>query len=188
MHSDQVSYPWFAVQVRPRYEKLVAQVLENKGYEQFLPLQRQRRAWSDRIKKIDQPLFPGYLFARFDPSSRLPILITPGVIRVVASAGTPLPVDVKEIDAIRAIVSSGLAAQPWPYLTVGQRVSIGHGSLRGLEGILVAVKNSRRLVLSVTLLQRSVAVEIDQEVVTAVAAPKMLPRLGASTLQRSSAA
>ena len=154
--------PWFALQVRSRYEKTVASFLDAKGYEWFLPTYRSRKRWSDRIKESDLPLFPGYLFCRFDPEVRLPILKTPGLISIVGSAKIPIPVDTAEITALRTLVGSGLQRQPWPYLQAGERVRIEHGALSGLEGIFLHEKGADRLVLSVTLLQRSIAAEIER--------------------------
>ena len=155
------SLPWFALQIRSRYEKIAATLLRGKGYELFLPLYKSRRCWSDRIKELELPLFPGYLFCRFDPLDRLPILVTPGVIQVVGIGRNPAPVDDAEITNIQTAVQSGLPRQPWPFLQVGQRVKVKRGPLQGLEGILLDFKGRQRLVLSVTLLQRSVAIEVD---------------------------
>jgi transcription antitermination factor NusG len=155
------SLPWFALQVRSRYEKNVAAFLDGKGYEWLLPTYRSRRRWSDRMKDVELPLFPGYLFCRFDPQDRLPILKTPGMISIVGTAKIPTAVSEAEIEALRTLVRSGLPRQPWPFLQVGQRVRIEHGSLFGLEGILLRHKGQDRLVLSISLLQRSTAVEIE---------------------------
>lgn len=163
-----VQFPWFALQVRTRHEMGVADHLRGKGYEWFLPLYKCRKRWSDRVKIVDAPLFPGYLFCRFNPQDRLPILKTPGVIQIVGYSGLPVPVDEFEINAIQTLVASGVPKQPWPFLAVGDRVRIESGALRDLEGILVKFKGDHRLVLSVTLLQRSVAVEIDSEFVTSL--------------------
>jgi transcription antitermination factor NusG len=152
---------WFALQVRSRYEKNVANFLDGKGYEWFLPTYKSHRRWSDRIKELELPLFPGYLFCRFNPQDRLPILKTPGMISIVGTAKVPTAVDETEIVALRTLVNSGVSRQPWPFLQIGQRVRIEHGSLAGLEGILIQQKRADRLVLSVSLLQRSVAAEID---------------------------
>ncbi len=154
--------PWFALHVETNREKHVAALLRNKGYTEFLPLYRARRRWSDRYKDVQLALFPGYLFCRFDPLHRLPILTTPGVRYVVGSGRTPVPVSDDEIEAIRRIVTCGLSSLPWPFLRVGDFVRLEEGPLAGLEGILIQVKNQHRLVVSVTLLQRSVAVEIDR--------------------------
>lgn len=161
-------FSWFALQVRTRHEAGVAGFLEGKGYEFFLPLVASTKRWSDRVKKIENPLFPGYLFCRFDPQQRLPILKTPGVIQIVGYNRNPVPVDESQISGIQALVASGLPSQPWPFLTVGQRVRIESGALRGYEGLLVEFKGNRRLVLSISLLHRSVAVEIDSAAVSAV--------------------
>jgi transcription antitermination factor NusG len=165
---DMSGYPWYALQVRPRYEKIVASALLSKGYEGFLPLYRHRSRWSDRIKEIHLPLFPGYLFCRFDINRRLPILVTPGIVRVVGVGKAIYPVEESEIAALQAVVVSGLQAQPWSFLNVGQKVRIEFGALTGVEGVLLGVKGSSKLIISVTLLQRSVAVEIDEAWVASV--------------------
>ena len=160
--------PWFALQVRTRYEKNVASFLDGKGYEWFLPTYMSRRRWSDRTKELELPLFPGYLFCRFNPQERLPILKTPGMISIVGTSKTPTPVDASEIVALRTLVRSDIPRQPWPFLKVGQRVRIEYGALSGLEGILLQVKGSDRIVLSVSLLQRSVAAEVDSSWITPI--------------------
>jgi transcription antitermination factor NusG len=165
---DATRYPWFALQVRVRHEVGVSDHLKGKGYEWFLPLYKSRRRWSDRVKEIEAPLFPGYLFCRFDPHDRLPILKTPGVAQIVGYNHIPIPVDEHEIMAIRRLVASGVPNFPCAYLEVGSKVRIDTGALRGLEGILMDVKGKRRLVLSISLLQRSVAVEIDSDAVSVV--------------------
>src|SRR5271168_2285107 len=161
-------FPWFALQVRTRYEAGVADQLSRQGYDRFLPLYKLRKRWSDRIKEVDAPLFPGYLFCRFNPQDRLPILKTPGVIQIVGFKTGPAVVDEAEIRSIQTLVAAGVPHQPWPFLAAGDRVRIESGPLLGLEGILTEVRRSHRLVLSVTLLQRSVAVEIDSALVTAI--------------------
>ena len=168
----EAQYPWFALQVRTRHEAGVADYLQGKGYEYFLPMYKARRRWSDRTKQVNVPLFPGYLFCRFDPQNRLPILKTPGVTQIVGYNRVPVAVDENEINAIRTLVDSGLPNQPCAFLELGNRVRIEAGALRGLEGILLEVKGKRKLVLSITLLQRSVAVEIDSESVSVVPTPR----------------
>ena len=154
--------------VRPHCEKTTATILQNKGYQEFLPLYRSRRPWPDRTKQLDLPLFPGYVFCRFSPHGRLPILTTPGLVHIVGIGKVPVPVDEQEIEAIHTIIKSGLAAEPWPFVKVGNLVRIDHGCLYGLEGILIETKKRHRLVVSVTLLQRSVAVETDRDWVSLV--------------------
>ena len=161
--------PWYALQVRPRFEKVVASTLVSKGYEGFLPLYRHRSKWSDRIKEIELPLFSGYMFCRFDVNKRLPILITPGVVQVVGIGRVPHPVTDEEIMALQSIVISGLQAEPRSYLNVGRKVRVEVGPLAGVEGIVTMLKGAHRLVVSVNLLQRSVSVEIDESWVLPVA-------------------
>ena len=155
--------PWYALRIQSRLGSLTSTTLRGKGYEEFFPLYWSRRRWSDRIKRVELPLFPGYLFCQFEVSDRLPILTTPGVIGIVGAGKLPVPVDPDEIEAIRAILRSGLAAQPWPLLCVGSKVYIEGGPLAGLEGIITNTDKVYRLIVSVSLLQRSVAVEIDRE-------------------------
>lgn len=168
---------WYALRVQSRLSSLASTTLRGKGYEEFLPLYRSRRKWSDRIKELELPLFPGYLFCRFDVSDRLmPILTTPGVIGILGAGKTPVPVDIEEIEAIRAILRSGLAAQPWPLLRVGAKVYIERGPLAGLEGIVINTDKVYRLIVSVSMLQRSVAVEIDREWARPIADGNGAPR------------
>jgi transcription antitermination factor NusG len=142
--------------------------LQSKGYEQYLPVYRRRQRWSDRIVETDRPLFPGYVFCRFDARKRLPIVSTPGVVSVVGFGSEPAPISDSEIEAVRAILRSGLAAEPCPFLREGQRIRVRRGSLEGLEGILLKKKSDWRIVVSVAMLQRSVAVEIDREWITII--------------------
>lgn len=157
------SYAWYAVRVRSQHEDMVARHLRVRGLESFLPLYKQQHRWSDRFKELELPLFPGYVFCQFDPKNRLPVLTVPGVVHVVGAGKNPVPIDEAEITAIQAAVKAGLPRQPWPFLEVGQSVRIDYGPLCGIEGILLGFKGRRRLVLSITLLQRSVAVEMNEE-------------------------
>jgi transcription antitermination factor NusG len=160
--------PWYALQVRPRFEKIIATTLAGKGFEGFLPLYRHRSRWSDRMKEVELPLFPGYLFCKFDINKRLPILITPGVMHVVGVGKTPHAIDDDEIAALQSIVLSGLQTEPRSYLNIGDKVRIEIGPLAGVEGILQSMKGSSRLIVSVGLLQRSVSVEINESWVVPV--------------------
>jgi transcription antitermination factor NusG len=159
---------WYALQVWSRKESAVLAHLEGLGYECFLPTYKSRRQWSDRVKEREQPLFPGYLFSRFDFQNRRSLVMAPGVIQIVGNGKTPLPVAPDEMERLQIAVASDSARQPWPYIAVGERVRVNHGSLRGLEGILINIKGSHRVVLSVSLLQRSVAIEVDLLWVTAI--------------------
>jgi len=168
-------FPWFALQVWSRREGLVATQLRGQGYECFLPLSKSIRRWSDRVKEVELPLFPGYLFCRFDLHNRGPLLMTPGIRQIVGVGRTPMSVEESEVEAIRQALASGLPSQPWPFLQIGERVRVSHGSLKNLEGILVNFKGSNRVVLSVTLLQRSVAMEVDLSWVTPLDEAKAAP-------------
>jgi transcription antitermination factor NusG len=152
---------WYALQVRSRKEGYVASQIMGQGYECLLPTYKSVRKWSDRVKEVEQPLFPGYLFCRFDFQNRRPVITTPGVLQIVGYGRTAISVSDEEIQSLQLAVSSGMPKQPWPFLEVGQRVRVNYGTLSGLEGILVNVKGNQRVILSVTLLQRSVAMEVE---------------------------
>jgi transcription antitermination factor NusG len=161
-------WPWFAIMARTGREKSSTLLLENAGYECLLPVSKYTRHWSDRKKEVEVPLFPGYLFCRMDPYNRLPVLMTPGVIQIVGAGKTLIPVQEEEIVAIQRVIRNGLVTMPWPYLQVGQVARIEEGPLRGMTGIIVRIKSGMKLVLSVSLLQRSVAVEIDRSWISGV--------------------
>ena len=166
---------WYALYVNVRREKVTAAALHNRGFEKFLPFGRTRRHWSDRIKEVEVPLFPRYLFCRFNVQERHRVLTTPGIEYIVGIGKIPVPVPDVEISAMETVMNAGVTTQPWPFLQTGQWVRIEEGVLSGLEGILLDFRGSRRLVISVTLLQRSVAVEIDRLDVTPVAPPHRPP-------------
>ena len=170
MSSDERQCRWFAIRTRSQCEKRTTVALRNRGYEPFLPLYRVERRWSDRIRKMDVPLFSGYLFCRFDVNFRLPILTTPSVVEIVGIGRTPVPIDDTEIASIQTLVESGLSVEPTAFLEVGRPVGVVAGPLRGLKGILLHSSNSDRLVVSITLLRRSVAAEIDRRWVVPAAA------------------
>jgi transcription antitermination factor NusG len=154
---------WFALRVKSNFERTTALHLTQRGYEDFLPTYRARSRWSDRLKESEKLLFPGYVFCRFNPLNRLPIVTTPGVLHVVGLGREPVPIDEGEIESIRATIRSGVPVQPWPFLQVGERVVIDRGPLEGIEGLVVQLKGAFRLVVSIGLLQRSVAAEIERE-------------------------
>jgi len=153
--------PYFAIQVAPKAERQVTELLLAKGYEPLLPLYKEKRQWADRIKTIETPLFPGYLFCRLDISNRLPVLTTPGVKRLVGAGKQPLPIGDHEIEAVKAIAASGVKAEPWRRVTVGQHIRLMAGPLKGAEGTLIQHKKEYRLVVSIDILDRAVATEID---------------------------
>lgn len=163
--------PWFAVRVKSNYEKPVSAILRGKGFEEFVPMYRARRHWSDRIKVIDLPLFPGYLFCRLDLNKRLPLLTTPGFLYLVGKGKTPEPLDENEIIAIQSVVRSGVPALPWSSLVVGSKVRLERGPLRGVEGVVAKVADQHRIFVNVTLLQRSVSVEVHPDWIRSVGGP-----------------
>ena len=170
--SDNCEFHWYALHVRERFEKIVSTNLTGKGYEVFLPTYSSRRRWSDRIKVIEMPLFSGYVFCRFYFGERLPILTVPGVQHVVSFGQTVTPVDPTELNALRSAVDSGLPCEPWPYLEVGHRVRVENGPLTGLEGFVLDITKPCKLVISLNLLSRSVAVELDRVSVKPIPSPK----------------
>ena len=174
------SYPWFALQVHTRRESVVEQALRRKSYETFLPTYKECRQYSDRVRKIDSALFPGYLFCRLNVENRLSVLTTPGVYDVVRAGERFQPVEESEIAAIQQVVTSGCAAKPWPFLKAGDRVRVQFGSLAGVTGYLISEKGTERLVLSISMLQRSVSVEVDRTWVQPEPGAHRLPALHAA--------
>jgi transcription antitermination factor NusG len=169
--ADSPVAAWYALQVKTTHEKRTAAMLDQKGHDHFLPLYRVRRRWSDRIKEVDQPLFPGYLFCRFAASARAGILKTAGVTRVVGIGGVPIPIEEHEIRSIQQAVNSGLEVHPHVYLETGQRVRIESGPFKDVEGVIVEVRKRHQLILSIGLLQRAISVEIDSAWVVPVSPP-----------------
>jgi transcription antitermination factor NusG len=161
--STDTQTAWFAIRVRSNCERTASAVLEGKGFPSFFPCYQGRRIPSRSSKLIDIPLFPGYVFSRFDPDDRLPVLVTPGLVSIVSFGRIPAPIPESQISAIRTMVDSRLRVQPWPFLQVGQRVRIHTGPLVGLEGFVLSLRKDCRLVVSIDLLQRSVAAEIDRD-------------------------
>ena len=155
-------YLWFVLMVRNRWEKSAAQCLARKGFECLLPISRQRHQWSDRWKEVEVVLFPGYLFCRLDPERRLPVLTVPGVLSIVGTRSGFTPVGRDEIAAVELVGRAGVPAQPWPFVEMGQAVYLDQGPLRGLTGIVLMRKQESKLIISVQLLKRSIAVEIDR--------------------------
>ena len=130
------------------------------------------------MKSVDLPLFPGYVFCRFDYEHRQAVLTTPGVSSIIGFDSAPAPVSDAEIERVQAIVASGLPAQPWPYLHVGEAVRIDHGALAGLEGVLIREKDALRVVVTIDMLRRAVAVEVDRDTIRPLpsARPRQLSR------------
>ncbi len=169
---------WYALYTRHQHEKMVDQVLTNKGFDTFLPLYATTHNWKDRTKSLTLPLFPCYVFLRGGIERRLQILTTPGIYGLVSSAGQPAVIPDIEIDAIRRVVESGARVEAHPYLKCGNWVRVKSGPLAGIEGILVRKKNISRLVLSVEILGTAAAIEVEAFQVEEVNAPQ--PRDGST--------
>lgn len=152
---------WYAIQVKYQMEKIVASMLEGKGYEKFLPMYTVRKRWSDRIQSVELPLFPGYIFCRMGETARGMIKSTPGIIQIVAFGGRPYPISDLDIDAMRRISLLG-SPHPTSYCTIGQRVRIEHGPLSGITGILKQVRNGHILIVSVDMITKSVSISVDE--------------------------
>jgi transcription antitermination factor NusG len=152
---------WYAIQTRSRHEKMVRDQLAAKNITHLLPLWRKRSQWKDRVKIIELPLFTGYLFGHFALQSRLEILNTVGVARLVSLNGKPEPIPEEQIAVVQKMITERLPYDPHPYLTTGMRVRVKRGVLAGTEGILVAKTRHQRLVISIDLIQKAVAVNID---------------------------
>jgi transcription antitermination factor NusG len=165
---DPYELHWFAAHTSANHEKRVAEQLVVRSVEHFLPLYQSVRRWSDRRVELQLPLFPGYVFVRLALCDRLRVLQVPGVAKLVGSNGTPSALPREEIDALRTSLANGGRTQPHPYLTVGRRVRVKAGPLAGMEGILVKRKNRARFVMTVELIQRAMAIEIDEADLDAV--------------------
>jgi transcription antitermination factor NusG len=156
--------PWFALKVRTGFEKIATAALRHRGYDPFCPAYQERKRYCDRVKTVERLVFPGYMFCQFQLEKKLPVISSPAVEYIVAFGGRALPVPEEEVEAIRRMVESG--ARPCGYLTVGQRVRIEDGPLAGIEGILVRGSDGSQVVVSIELLQRSVAVRVGEECVS----------------------
>jgi len=157
-HSD-----WLAVQVHAGREFYSARHLHDRGYDVFLPAYDEHRRWSDRVTTIRRALFDGYLFCRAVNQAVALIVTAPAVIRVVGTSSGPLPIPLEEIEALKRIVDARLAVRPTPFVQAGQRVRVESGPLCGTHGVVLTVTGPRSLLVSITLLQRSVAVDLAPE-------------------------
>jgi transcriptional antiterminator NusG len=158
-----VDASWFAIWTRSRHEKLVRDQIAKKGVvDVFLPTIGKWSRWKDRKKKIDWPLFPGYVFAKFVPDERVGILKVDGVVQIISNNGVMSSIPDEEIESIRTLVESELAYDPVPLIKEGDLVKVTSGPLKGVVGRLVTKKGAAaRLVLSVDLIGQAVSVEVD---------------------------
>ncbi len=153
---------WYALYTCSRHEKRVAEQIERRRVSCFLPMYRSVRRWKDRRKELELALFPGYVFVQMSLSSKLRVLEVPGAVRLVSFNGKPAPVPTEDIEALRTRLSGNAKIQPHPYLRVGRRVRVHSGPFQGLEGIVVRRKDRCRLIFSIDLIQRSLAIEVDE--------------------------
>jgi transcription antitermination factor NusG len=153
---------WYAAYTWTHHERRVAQQLDERQVENFVPLYRSVRRWKDRRKELQLALFPSYVFVRMDPKDRVRVLQLPGVVSFVNFHGTPAPLPDSEIETLRRGSSNPTKIAPHPYLKVGRRVRVNGGPFAGAEGILVRRREGCRVVVSIDLLMRSVALEIDE--------------------------
>jgi len=165
MNSQQ--HRWFAIQTLSRHEKVVRSQLEMRTIETFLPTMRRLSQWTDRKKEIEVPLFAGYCFARFTFANQLPVLQSQGVVRVIGFGGRPEPIPDEEIESLRKLISGPSNYVCCPYLSEGMLVEVVSGPLQGVKGRLVREAKHCRLVLSITLIQRAVTIEVDAASVAA---------------------
>jgi transcription antitermination factor NusG len=186
---DEISAEaWYAAYTKHQHESKAKEALVRKGFNVLLPLYETLHKWKDRNKKVFLPVFPCYLFLRTNLDRKREILTTPGVFWLVENAGRACPIPESDIDAIGRIIRSGVPIEPHPYLKCGEFVRVHTGPLTGIRGILTRIKNRCRVVLSVELLQKSVAVEVDAAMVepfpmAAPNSPRRAPRnnIGAQT-------
>jgi transcription termination/antitermination protein NusG len=158
---DNFTLRWYAAYTRSNHEKSSAQQMAKRSIEHLVPTYESVRTWRDRRKRLDLPLFPGYVFVRVALENRLSVLNVPGVVRLVGFANRPVALADAEIEKLRTVVKHGLHAEPHAYLTIGRRVRITRGALQGMEGLLIRKKGRVRLLLSVDLIRQSAMIEVD---------------------------
>lgn len=166
---DSVPGPWFALQIAARMEMRAASALQAKGFEPFLPKYKVKRIWSDRVKTLELPLFPGYVFCRLNEGGSGLVVATSGVLRIVSFGGKPCPVNEQDMLAIQKISCSNADVTPCPFENIGHKVRILEGPLAGVVGIIIRNKK-QRLIVSIEMLMRSVAIDVDVEKVSLIAA------------------
>lgn len=167
-HDNATNMPleWYAFRVRPRHEKSVTLQLHEKGEECFLPLIKESRRWAKRLSHVELPLIPGYVFCRSYRFALLPVLKTPGVMDVVRTGRSPASIPAEEINALDRAINASLRVEPYPYFEIGHKLEICRGPLAGVPGTVIEYRNTKRLILSVSILRRSVLVHVDLTAVT----------------------
>lgn len=160
---------WYALYTAPRHEKFVEEQMTRRGITCFVPLYRSMRRWKDRRKELALVLFPGYVFVKIALANRLQVLQLPGAVHLVSFNGQPAALPEEEIENLRTRLSGLRGIEPHPYLRVGRRVRVRSGPLQGLEGVIQRNKDHCRIVFSIHLIARSVAVEVDESDVECIA-------------------
>jgi len=171
MSTENPVRQWFAVYTRSNHEKSVAEQMEKRSIERFLPTYEVVRKWKDRRMRLSVPLFPGYVFVRFAFDHRIGVLAVPGVVRLVGFNGQPAALAESEIETLRLFDGKRICAEPHPYLTTGRKVRVIRGALIGLEGVLVRKKGIARLLLSIDLIRQSAIIEVDSADVEPISMP-----------------
>lgn len=161
---------WYVLRVKPQHERTVSYTLQKKGFERYLPLYKAVRRWSESLKELELPIFPGHLFCRLALPEAPEVLATPAVYQLVSRGSEPAPVEERELHMIQRIESAGLPVVPWPYLREGQQVRIARGPLSGLTGLLACSTKTWHVVVNIQLLQRGVAVAVDRSDLAPLAA------------------
>lgn len=174
--------PWFAVYVKPKHEKKVSAVLQGKGYQALLPTYTHRVRYN---KTFELPLFPSYVFCRMEPQNRLPVISTPGVFSILGNGHGPEPIADDEIEGVTRLLQSASGPRPWPYVMPGQEVLVESGPFRGVRGVVTDTTDGKWLVISVNLLQRSVAVRIDPDSLSVRVEPRRLDKTVSPSAARS---
>ena len=169
MEQAETKLNWYALYTRPRFEKKVEVQLDEKEIETYLPLQTVIRQWSDRKKKIKEPLFRGYVFVHVSPRDRISSLRVDGVVRMVRFGGKPSVIPDDQIDSIRRLMEGGASVGPCDYLQYGDAVEVTQGTFAGIKGKLIEKRNKRRFVITIDAIRQSLSVEID---------PDLLRKLG----------
>ena len=170
--SDTAAPRWYALYTYPRHEKVVAEQLRTKALKVFLPTVKNISKWCDRRVEIQAPLFSTYVFAHICAGDRIPALTVRGVIRMLSFNGVPAPIEDEEIESVRLCVERKARLTHHPFLEVGERVRVREGVFQGLEGMVVRSNNGCKLVVTIGIIQQSVALEIDPHLLERVSAPQ----------------
>jgi len=168
---EDESLNWFAIYVQTKHEKVVASMLRTKGFDVCLPLSKVTRKWSDRRQEVEEPIFPGYVFCEFNSQVRTPILRTAGVVQILGAGKNILALESNELESLKTLERAQGPVEPWPFISKGQWVCVERGPLAGLTGVVAECKSGLRVVVSINLLQRSVAVEVNHSQIRPTNAP-----------------